>query len=660
MTHAIHAIRRVLLVAACLIAGVGRLRGAEPIPKAAGQSAEVAAIADLLAARAAGSPSVATVDSLHASGVAAALAAAGFLDESKPADAEVLYDVVAQAARCRRMHPEILRLYQPAAFDLFSSPKAAEAQKQLAVGLAWKAWPRSLPDAVVRGAPVPTIEWLETQAASPDPDLGKLRLLLPALGSWLRGENERQHADTFRGVIAALCDSAAVAADSATAAALLKLVGDARAVAAGDWVLRMLPAPDEEVRRAAAIAIGRIAVAGKPGSPTAPEAMRTNAVAAWLARVRAEQSPAVLAKLAEAAEAWPASREVGQAMMELFHRSTDAEVRRSILFAVANTRWPDRQAMIRHALETASGGVLGAALDAASIHPDDSYRPAIRTLLAEQPQPLPQLIDAVGAVGDVDMMPHLLGWLEQEKNPAVRMKIILAINCIPGEATARTLTDLLANVAEPLQADLLCRIAGRRNLPGASRFLGGLAEDATAPVAIRGQAIWALGNYADAEARDSLRRLSADPAKYFPALAADRLIPEPLEQARLFIDLARLRQGDRAAEAEVARRFFAATPANQVAVLRSLAQIKLDSPLIGAGLESHDFAVLESAVQAANAAQPSAYAAELAAIRQSPFITALLHSGLDIRQLPAGLNESVPAAAATPRSTSPVPPSPVP
>ena len=611
------------------------------------ESAAAAAVREFLTDREAGSQSEATGDSLRKSGIAAGIAAAGLLDESKPAEAEVLYDIIAQAAKCRRMHPEVLRLYQPAAFDLFYSSGAAEAQQRLADGLAWKTWPRSLPDAVVRGAPVPTIAWLEAQAAAPDPDLAKLRLLLPTLGWWLRAENERQHAEKFRGVVAALRDHAAVTADAATAAALLKCVGDARAVAAGDWVLRMLESPAEEVRLAAAVAVGRIASEGGSGSPLPPAELPARALAAWLARVRAEQSPAVSAKLAAAAEAWPQSPEVSQAMLERFTRSTDPEVRRSILFAVVNTRWPDRQAMIRQALETSSGGELGAALDAASVHPDDSYRAAIRNLLAEQPEPLPQLIDAVGAVGDAASIPHLLGWLKQEKNPAVRMKLIMAMNRIPGEASARVLSDLLANVAEPLQADLLCRIASRRNLPGASRFLGGLAEDLTAPVAIRAQAIWALGNYDDAGARDSLRRLSEDAPRYFPELAAHRLIPEPLEQARLFIDLARLRQGDKAVEAEVIRRFHAATPANQVAVLRSLAQIKLDSPLIADGLQSDDFAVLESAVRAAGATQPSAYAADLTAIRRSPFMTALLTSGLDTRQLPAGLNDSIQAGTPT-------------
>ena len=601
------------------------------------RAAVVTAIEELLADDGTGRPSSVTVDSLQPAGVAAALSAAGFLAESKPAQAEVLCDIIAQAARCRRMHPEMLRMHDPAAFELFYSPAAAESQQPLAVGLEWKTWPRSLPEAVVRAAPVPTIAWLKAQAAAANPDLKKLQLMFAALGWWLGAEQERQHAGEFRGAVAALAENPAVAGDPTTAVALLNLVADARAVAAADWVIRMLGSPDEEVRQAAAKALGRIAVEGRPGSPSLPAAARSRAVGELLALVRAEQAPAVLAKLPQAAEAWPQSPEVGQAMGELFERSTDAEVRRSILFAVSNTQWPGRLDLIRRAIETANGGVLGAALEAASVHPDASLLPAVKELLAEQPDSSPQLIDAVGAVGDSDAIGQLVGWLKREKNVALRLKLILAINRIPGNVADRVLADLLANVAEPLQADLLCRIASQRTLPGAGRFLGVLAEDVTAPVAIRAQAIWALGKYADAEAKDSLRRLNADAPKYFPGLAENRLVPEQLEQARLFIDLARLRQGDASAEADVARRYHAATPATQVLVLRALAQIERDSPLIAAGLKSGDFAVLEAAVRAARAAAPAKYAADLAALRQSPFITALLQSGLDIWQLPAAL-----------------------
>jgi hypothetical protein len=613
----------------------------------AAEGGDVTAIRGILSGEEAGPGASAAIDSLRKSGISAALAAATLLDENKPAEAERLFEIIAAIAKCRRMHPEVLRMYHPAAYELFHTPTAAEAQQPLAVGLEWKAWPRSLPEAMVRAAPLPTIGWLTAQIASPSPELGKLRLIFPALGWWLGTDHERQYADEFRRLAAACAAHPAITADAASAAALLKLIAEARAVAAGDWVIQMLDAPEEELRRAAANALARIAGEGAPVSAD----FQNRALAAWLSRVRIEQAPAVLAKLAEAGEAWPRSREVGQALSEAFGRTADPEAKRSILFAVANTEWPDRQALIRQTLEHAAGGVLGAALDAAAVHPDASYLPAIRELLAERPDASPQLIDAIGAAGDTAALGQLLDWLSREKNPALRMKLILAIDRVPGEVSDRILTDLLAKVAEPLQADLLCRIAGQRTLPGGTRFLAGLAEDVTAPVSIRARAIWALGHYADAEARESLRRLSAETPRYFPEWAAERLIPEPLEQARLFIDLARLRQGDQAVGEEVVRRFNAATPATQVEVLQALAQIRIDSPLITTGLQSGDYAVVEAAARAAGAADPAKYAALLERIRRAPFVSALLTTGLDARQLPAALDEAIKGgspASATP------------
>jgi len=614
------------------------------------EASETAAIRALLAEEEPGQPPAETVETLRKSGISAALAAAAFLDEARPAQAELLADIIASAAMCRRMHPEILRIYQPAAYDLFYAPTAADSQQPLAVGLGWQTWPRLLPEAVVRAAPLPTMAWLKAQAASATPDLTKLRLLFPALGWWLRADHERHYAAEFRALVAALAASPPVVADPPTAAALLRLIAEARAVAAGDWVIGMLRSPDEELRQAAAVTLGRLAAQARPAGPQPAGDFGPRALAAWLAQVGVEQAPAVLAALAAAAEAWPDSEEASAAMRDVFLRSTDPGVQRSILLAVANTRWPDRQVMIRQALETSTGSVLGAALDAAAVHPDASLLPAIRELLAEQPEPSPQLIDAVGATADAAALGPLLGWLKRERNPALRLKLILAIHRIPGDLSDRVLTDLLARVAEPVEADLLCRIASQRKLPGAARFLRGLAEDVTAPVEIRARAIWALGGAADPDSRESLRRLGADTARYFPDLAATRLIPEALEQARLFIDLARLRQGEKTVEADVMRRFEAATPATRVAVLRSLAEIKLDSPLIAASLESGDYAVLEAAVRAAAAADPARYAPRLAAIRDSPFITALLQAGLDTGQLQAafaapGQNGTTPSEA---------------
>src|SRR5204862_44653 len=112
-------------------------------------------VEQLVAEADASDASPALVQSTGERGIATALICAEFLDERKPRRSQVLYETIALAGNCRRSHPEVLRLYHPEAYRLFHSPDGVASQHQIAIGLAWKEWPASLPDAVVRAAPVP-------------------------------------------------------------------------------------------------------------------------------------------------------------------------------------------------------------------------------------------------------------------------------------------------------------------------------------------------------------------------------------------------------------------------------------------------------------------------------------------------------------------------
>lgn len=590
----------------------------------------------------AGNGSTVLVDELQKRGVAAAIAAAGFLDEAKPERARALYEVITLAANSRRLNAELLRLYEPAAFELFYQPAGQANQNAIAAALAWKEWPPNLPDALVRAAPLPLLDWLNAQAASSTPDLPKLRAVFASLGWWLRAENERKYAGDFRKAIAALIANPTLTHDPATAAALLKLTADAGALPSVKFVWTSLRSPEQTVRLAAAEALGRL---------EAQDGTRDKAVPEFVQMVRAEKDPLVLAKLAAAAEAWPENATVGQAMLDLFKQTQDADVQRSILFAVINTRWPNREAILLQALTEPTDGVLGVALEAASFHPSPNLLPPVQAFFAEQVEPQAQLIDAVGALHDAEAVPKLRAWLEKERNPAVRLKLLIALSQIPGKASDEILLQALTQAAEPMEADALCRIAGQRTLPGATAVLSGLAEDLTAPLPIRAEAIWALGNDRSPEARDCLTRLSEKAAAYFPDNGKTTLVPETLEQIRLFVDLARLRQGDSKIEAEVVRRFSEATPATQVAVLQAMAGIKADSPVIESSLRAGEFAVLQAAVIAAHSANPAKYQAQLTAIRKTPFMNALLNSGMDTWKLPRILDAAIQAGNTSPKSS---------
>lgn len=611
-------------------------------------------IEELVAQSDAGESSTVLVDSISQGGIPAALACADFLDEQKPARSRALYDAISLATNNRRMNSEVLRIYQPAAFELFYTPAGLADQQKLAAGLAWKEWPSSLPEAVVRAAPLPTLDWLKAQAESPTPDLAKLRLMAGPLGWWLRTENERQYSAEFRKILQTMTGNAAITTDPGMTSALLKLIADANAMPSAEFVLKQLRSTDTDTRIAAAESFGRLFDLPPFNNPAVKpdEAARKKALDEFLKITKEEEDPLVLAKLAAAAEAWPEDSRVGQAMLELFGRTKDPDVQRSILFSVINTRWPERESILLKAISEPADGVLGVALEAVAVHPSPALAAPVIAILSEQKEAQPQLIDALGALAATESVPQFMSWLEKEKNPALRLKLIIALNRIPGDASSQALVELLGTAAEPMQADFLCRIASQRQLPGAETVLIALAEDSTAPIPIRARAIWALGNYESSTARDSLKRLTEKTETYFPSAEGSPLIPEALEQARLFILLARFRQGDAAASEEVTRRFAESTPATQVAVLLSIAEIKADSPVIGAGLKSGDFAVLQAAVQAARAANPEKYRADLEKLRKSPFMTALFHSGLETWKLPAALDAALQPA---PKSAPPAP-----
>ncbi len=605
-------------------------------------------VRQLVAQADAGETPFTLTQSIGERGIAAALVAAEFLDEGKPRRSQLLLEAIATAGTCRRSHAELLRLYQPAAHELFYSTNGLAGQQRLAAGLAWRDWPAALPEAMVRTAPLPLLDWLRSQASSASPATDKLRLLAQPLGNWLRARNERQHTHAFHEAIASLTANPAIAHDVPTRAALLRLIADASATGSLEFVLQQLSAPQPEVRADAVVALGQLLnpQSHDCGRGCAPAglaqwnrlaAARTQSLAEFVRLAGEEQDSVVQAKLAAAAEAWPEEERVGQAMLGLFRRSTDAAVRRAILFSVISTRWPQRAELILLGFDVSADGVLGVALQAVTAHPLPELTPRTLAMLDDFREAQPMLIDAVGALANPKATPALLRWLERERNVAVRLKLTLALEKIPGEDSARALAGMLAREPEPLLGEHLCRIASRRRLPGAVGTLISLSEDATAPMAVRAQAIWALGNYPDPAARNCLAQLRQTPEKFFPAT----LGPGLAEQAQLIILLASLRVLQPGAEGEMARWFVKGTPADQFTCLLSLAELKRDDQIIAQALDTGDFAVMLGAVKAAGAADSAKYAPRLRALREAPFVAALLGSGLDTWGLPAAFQTAL-------------------
>ena len=568
-------------------------------------------------------------------GMATALSCAELLDEKAPARAQALLTAITSAATCRRSHPEVLRLVHPAAFEIFYNSD----QRAFGKCLPWKQWPPNLPDALIRSAPLPTLEWLQAQAKQTKPQLEKLRLLWPALGWWLRAHHERQFNIEWHEAIAALTLNKNLTADSLTRNALLQLIADAGSPGSLSFVLENLPSPDEKTRECAVNALGRIL------SPHARcctplqtlETLKARALPAFLERTVQESTPSVLGSIAVTAESWPDNPQVGESMHRLFERAALGETRRAVLYAVAKTHWPQRSAILQASFDAPQDGVLAVALQAVVAHPLPEFRPHILVLLKAATEPSPYLIDAAGALADPAASPKLLEWLKKERNLALRLKLALALEKIPGAESEAALGELIANETDPLLVEHLCRIASRRPLSSALTTLISLAEDPTAPEAIRGQAIWALGRYIAPSAQACLSRLK---------LSASSLVnTDPLSTN---LSLAFFRSNTAGADRDLSLHFDKGTPAQKLTCLLALTELKRDHPVISESLESPDFAVLLGGVRAAAAADPRKYYPKLAALRSAPFVSSLLNSGLDSWGLPAALDAALENGAAQP------------
>lgn len=565
-------------------------------------------------------------------GMEAALEAAAALDRGKPRRCKVLYETIAVAGRARRSHEELLKLYDPAAYRVFYSKEGLADQKKIASGLSWPQWPDYLPEAVVRAAPVPALEWLGRQSASPAPPLEQLQAILRQWGWWVRTGNERQHHQALARLAGSLASNPALRGTPSARAAFLRFLSDTACKEALDFVVESLEETSAEVRGEACRTLGRI------GGAAALDA---------LLRLAARESDThVLEKLTVALEAWQDSPEVGDSMLALFQRTDRDEVRRAILYTAAQARWPQRAELILRAFDSPGAGVPGVALDALAQRAIPESLPKTLALLESLEQPQPQLVDALGALGDPRAVPHLVRWLERETHAPLRLKIAWALENTPGEEAHQAILELLAREKNPLTAEHVVAIAGRLRLPAAVPLLISLAEDTTAPFSVRIQAIAALGQFDLPQVRERLNGLGQQPEKHFAEEATPEsadLEGQRVELARLFVALARLRLGEPEAAAELQRLYERAGPAVKLHALLQLAEARRDHPIIAQGLDSADFVVLLAAVRAAGAASPRQYHRQLVAMQRAPFLSALLSSGLDILNFKSSLEEAIQA-----------------
>jgi hypothetical protein len=113
--------------------------------------------------------------------------------------------------------------------------------------------------------------------------------------------------------------------------------------------------------------------------------------------------------------------------------------------------------------------------------------------------------------------------------------------------------------------------------------------------------------------------------------------------ARMMVALAKIQLHEADGPALLQTAFDRGTATAKLTALIMLAQVGVDHPIIAQGLASTDMAVILGSAKAAHAADPRKYHAALLALRASPFMQQLLHSGLDAGSLHATLDEAIDA-----------------
>lgn len=577
------------------------------------------------------------VQALADRGMAAAMATLSALDEKMPHRRAMVYEVIGLAGRSRGWHPELLRRYDKDAYRIFYEPPGVAEQERIAACLAWEPWDRAYVDALVRAAPVPTLKWLRAQAASPKPSVERVMPVMMAWGVWVRQQREMHHAEDVRTVTAMLFANEAIRTNATALAALVRVAGDCRAGAATSTIAELLlNSPEVAVRSEASAALGKL------GGAVARDAL--------MKCLASEQERIILSRASGVLENWPDDDAVGAALLSLFDRTREPSVRRAILFSATKGRWKERDAMIEKALASDDGGVVGTGLQAFAAKPAPKSAEAVVSIATDTRQVQAGIVDAIAAIADPQTTLLLASWLKKESNPSIMIKIVVGLRA-NGDARARK---ALLEVAESSDQAMVVEqailaldaLGDEAVLPLATR----LAEDRAAPLGVRLQAILALGRFDKPESKDVLARLRAKIDEAFAEPKGDEPVKlasyERYERARLYLAMARVRQGDKAAAQELADLFDAGTTTSQYYTLFLLGWLKIDHPIITRGLRSGDFSLLLAAVRSATQIDAAKYRAEIERIESAPFLRAIRESGIDSLNFRDVLREALKESAA--------------
>jgi len=511
-----------------------------------------------------------------------------------------LCQLIADAARIRSAPKELLKLYDPTAHDLFYTEAGLATERQLTAALDWKQLPAQLPIAVVRAAPRATLAWLHTAT-----DPVRIAWVLREWSRWIATGNERQHRGAFLVELKQLARR--FPNNDRVLEAVLAGVGHAKGAGLLQLVIESTKHESVSIRAQACRSLSKL------GWP-----VNRPALAALLSLMEREKDVTVLSRIGEALGAFPREPQSGAAALRLFKHTRSPVVRREILYATAKSQWQERGEILQAALRTPEAGVLSVAMAAVTRDSPKEVREQLVLLSKQFEDTSPDLVDALGRLGDARSVPYLQVRLRAEKRAVLRAKIVLALEQIKGAVVDRLIEERLISEPDREVRLQLVRVAARRKMESTLPLLLDLARDESAADDLRVEAIWGLGAFSSA--RGTL-------------LALGQMKGTP----SLYANLALTRMGDPKAKQKLFAHYESGTPTQRLIILVLLGEAGVDHPLIEHGLRSDEFAVLLGAVRAAG--QVGDHQEQLNVVRSDPYVNSLLNTSLqDVHTLAFYLN----------------------
>ncbi len=579
------------------------------------------------------------------------------LDELQIKRTVILFEVIARAGRCRRVPAELLRHYDPDAYWLSYEDEGKAVQSQIVAALDWPAnksadsrMMRSLPQAAVRAAPAATLDWLSRQAVAETPGIQQLTLVLKTWSRWIAQRHERMYVRRLLETLVSISKNQQIRGAEAAVQAMLQCISATSEIRlAGPGEIEPAAAfslSAETKRRLVDFAASCTLHASGSVRGTAYRALAAlggdDALTAIESNWRDETDVAVLTSIAQSLGGFPASGRADEIAQAMFLRHSESSLRRRILFSALGSHWPGRDELVLQALKSSDGGLIAVALQLveSSGSPSDSngsekspplqqpIRGQLLKLASLYKSAPPALVDALGHLGGAGAVEFIKPWLAKEKNSAFRVKMVLALQRIGGREAAAAIAELIEREADETVMVFAVRAAGQMKIADTAATVIALAESIEIPLAVRAEAIWTLGQLATVDTRAALNRLASKSNTSFSATSEESADEDLLDQARLYVHLARMAAREMDAEAEVVRLYRLGTPLMRMTALVALADLGHDVPMIEKALDSSDFAVLLAAVRAAGKVAPQKYREKLVALRDSPWMRELLQTGM--------------------------------